>query len=346
MKARVTKLADRRPPATRQVVIVTYPNAQTLDVVGPAEVFATASLVMRLRQPHQAPPYSLQVVATQAGPVTMNSGLRLVADRSYKQISGSVDTLIFSGGEIAAAVYDVALKRWALRQASHVRRLASVCSGAFVLAEAGLLDGKRATTHWSAARLLAEQYPKVNVDADAIYIRDGNTYTSAGVTAGIDLALALVEEDLGHSVALEVARRLVVFLKRPGGQSQFSTYLEAQSHSGGALKDLPEWIVEHLRDDLRVELLAEHAAMSPRHFARVFRQETGVTPAKFVERARVEAARRLLEEEQALGLEEIAARCGFASSEHLRRSLLRHLKVAPHDYRRRFRHTAGLQRAS
>lgn len=345
-KQTVTRLAERRRETTRRIVIVTYNNAQTLDVVGPAEVFVAASQLVQARRPGMVAPYAVQVVAPTAGPVTMHSGLRLLADQSYRDLQGSIDTLIFSGGEIAEAVFDEALLRWARRTAPRVRRLASVCSGAFVLAQAGLLDGKRATTHWSAATMLAASYPKIEVDADAIFIRDGNTYTSAGVTAGIDLALALVEEDLGHSVALSVARRLVVFLKRPGGQSQFSSHLQAQSRSGGALKDLPEWIVEHLCDDLRVECLAERVAMSPRNFARVFVQETGSTPAKFVERARVEAARRHLEEDKAHSLEGIAALCGFASGEQLRRTFQRHLKVAPHDYRRRFRHVGGLQRAS
>jgi transcriptional regulator GlxA family with amidase domain len=241
-----------------------------------------------------------------------------------------------SGGDVEAAANDPELRRWLRGMARRVRRLASVCSGAFVLAEAGLLDGRRATTHWAGLPILERRYPRIHVDADAIFVRDGRVYTSAGVTAGIDLALALVEEDLGRATALAVARRLVVFLKRPGGQSQFSRHLAAQTIEPGALRGVPEWILEHLDDDLPVERLARRAAMSPRNFARVFRRSTGLTPAKYVEHARVEAARRLLED-GADGLEAVAARCGFASGERMRRTFVRHVGVVPIDYRRLFR---------
>jgi transcriptional regulator GlxA family with amidase domain len=219
--------------------------------------------------------------------------------------------------------------------ATRVRRLASVCSGSFILAEAGLLDGRRATTHWLGVDLMRERYPRIAVEPDAIFVRDGHIFTSAGVTAGIDLALAMVEEDLGHALALAVARRLVVFLKRPGGQSQFSSHLAAQAKPVGVLKDLPAWILEHLGSDLAVERLAERAGMSPRNFARVFTREMGTTPAKFVERARVDAARRGMED-GGLSLEDIAGRAGFSSAEHMRRTFRRHVRVVPHDYRKRF----------
>jgi transcriptional regulator GlxA family with amidase domain len=267
------------------------------------------------------------------------SGLRIVADRGYARVTGGNDTLIVRGGDIGPMAADVRLHRWLHAMVPRTRRLASVCSGSFILAEAGLLDGRRATTHWLGMRLFQRRYPLVQLDQDAIFVRDGAIYTSAGVTAGIDMALALIEEDLGRAIALDVARRLVVFLKRPGGQSQFSGHLAAQEVSSTGLRDLPEWIVGHLADDLSVERLAARAAMSPRNFARVFRRESGCTPGKFVERARVDAARRLLEDGEDT-LETIATRCGFGSGEHMRRTFRRHVGVVPIDYRRRFRHAS------
>jgi transcriptional regulator GlxA family with amidase domain len=214
--------------------------------------------------------------------------------------------------------------------------VASVCSGAFVLAAAGLLDGRRATTHWGWCDTLAESFPDVTVEPDCIFVRDGNVWTSAGVTAGIDLALAMVEEDAGREVALAIARRLVVFLKRPGGQSQFSAQLAGQLAEREPLVELQAWIADHLDADLSVERLAEMATMSVRNFSRTFAAEVGITPARFVERARVEGARRLLEESTA-SVDEVAARCGFGTAETMRRTFLRALRVSPSDYRRRFR---------
>jgi transcriptional regulator GlxA family with amidase domain len=221
--------------------------------------------------------------------------------------------------------------------------VASVCSGAFVLAEAGLLDGRRATTHWSACDLLARQYPRVTVESDPIFVRDGDVATSAGVTAGIDLALAFVEEDRGHGVAMEVARRLVVFLKRPGGQAQFSATLATQADDRDDLAALQGWIADHPGEELSVAALAARVAMSPRHFARVFRGATGTTPARFVERTRLEAARRRLEESDA-GVEAVARECGFGTAETMRRTFLRRLRVSPTDYRRRFTASGAINR--
>ena len=332
----VARLA-RRESATRRIAIVTYPAAQSLDVTGPFEVFAMASEFARQRDPQAPPPYSVEVLAARPGPVRMSSGLRLSADRAWSSVRGGVDTLILSGGNVHAAAVDLDLRRWLRSMAARVRRLASVCSGTFILAEAGLLDGRRATTHWAAVAQMRRRYPKIQVEGDAIFVRDGNVFTSAGVTAGIDLALAMVEEDLGHDLALAVARHLVVFLKRPGGQSQFSSHLAAQAaSSAGPLRELPQWVLDHLAEDLSVESLAARAAMSPRNFARVFLREAGVTPAKYVERARLDAARRLLEDDGA-GVEDVASHCGFSSAEHMRRTFLRHLRVVPVDYRRRFR---------
>jgi transcriptional regulator GlxA family with amidase domain len=332
----VAGLVAAGPSRPRRIAVLTYEGAQSLDVAGPIETFAMAS-EWTSRSDSQTPaPYTVEVLAAAPGAVRMSSGLRLHADRAYSAVRGGIDTLIVSGGDAYEAAVDLRLRAWLRAMAPRVRRLASVCSGAFILAEAGLLDGRRATTHWLGVPLFQRRYPQIQVEPDAIFVRDGTVYTSAGVTAGIDLSLALVEEDLGHAAALAVARRLVVFLKRPGGQAQFSSHLEAQAVSRGPLKDLPEWIAEHVGEDLSVDSLASRAAMSPRNFARVFHRETGVTPAKFVERARVDAARRWLEDAD-LGVEEVAARCGFASGEHLRRTFLRHLRVVPVDYRRRFR---------
>ena len=252
-------------------------------------------------------------------------------------VAGPLDTLVVAGGEgTRSVVGDAGVIGAVRRLAPQTRRIASVCTGAFVLAEAGLLDGRRATTHWGSCDLLAQRYPAVRVDPDPIFVRDGETWTSAGVTAGIDLALAMVEDDLGRDVALAIARRFVVFLKRPGGQSQFSAQLAGQFAEQPPLRDLQGWVVEHLADELTVERLAEHVAMSPRNFSRAFRREVGVTPARFVERVRVEAARRRLED-TTLSVEEVAAGCGFGTAETMRRTFLRVVRVTPTDYRIRFR---------
>jgi transcriptional regulator GlxA family with amidase domain len=319
---------------TRRIAILVYDGVQSLDLTGPLEAFAIAS---RMAPPSRAgsPAYTVEIIAPTAGTVTTNSGLRLVPDRTYRQVRGRIDTLVVAGGDVGAVLANRALLRWLAATSHRVRRLAAVCSGAFLLAEAGLLRGRRATTHWAAVEALAQRYPDLTVAPDAIFVRDGHIYTSAGVTSGIDLALALVGDDLGHAVALTVARWLVVFLKRPGGQSQFSSHLAAQAVAPGPLHDLPEWIVANLGADLSVERLAARAAMSPRNFARVFHRETRLTPAKFVERARLDAARRCLED-GGLGLEEVASRCGFGSAEHMRRTFHRHLRIVPIDYRKRF----------
>lgn len=328
----IHSIDERRP---RLIAVLTFDGAQSLDVTGPIEVFAAAALLKKMENPSAAPPYRVEILAAQPGPVQMGSGIRLVAERGFPSVRSGIDTLIVSGGDVFAAAGDMRLRQWLRTMAPRVRRLASVCSGSFILAEAGLLDGRRATTHWLGVDLMRQRYAQIAVDPDAIFVRDGHVYTSAGVTAGIDLALAMVEEDLGHALALEVARRLVVFLKRPGGQSQFSSHLAAQAKPVGVLKDVPEWILDHLSSDLSVERLAARAGMSPRNFARVFTREMGTTPAKFVERARVDAARRGMED-GGLSLEDIAGRAGFSSAEHMRRTFRRHVRVVPHDYRKRF----------
>jgi transcriptional regulator GlxA family with amidase domain len=309
----------------RRTVVLGFPGVQSLDVAGPVEVLAAAG------------GYAVEVVAPVAGRVPAHSGLVLFADRSLSDVRGPLDTLLVAGGEGTPAVMgDGGVLRAVRRLAAASRRVASVCSGAFVLAEAGLLDGRRATTHWGSCDLLAARYPSVRVDPDAIFVRDGDVWTSAGVTAGIDLALAMVEDDLGRDVALHVARRLVVFLKRPGGQSQFSAQLAGQFAAREPLRDLQAWIPDHLDEDLSVERLAAEVAMSPRNFSRAFGREVGRTPARFVEHARVDAARRLLEDSTA-SVTEIASRCGFGTAETMRRTFLRAMRVTPTDYRERFR---------
>jgi transcriptional regulator GlxA family with amidase domain len=328
-------------PEPRRIVLATFPDAQILDVTGPLEVFSSASRETCERDPEAARPYSIEVVATRPGPLVTSSGIEIVAGPAADPERGDIDTLIVAGGEgTEAALRDERLISWIRDQGPRARRLASVCSGAFLLAHAGLLDGRRATTHWRSCEQLARLYPRVRVEPDPIFIRDGSVYTSAGVCAGMDLALALVEEDLGRDLALAVAQRLVVFLKRPGGQSQFSTQLRTQMADREPLRDLQGWIIEHPGDDLSVEALARRVGMSPRNFARVFTREVGITPARYVEQARVEVARRRLEECDH-PIEQVADRCGFGSGETMRRAFLRNLRVSPTNYRGRFRGPAA-----
>ncbi|MDN7965432.1 GlxA family transcriptional regulator [Burkholderia multivorans] len=316
----------------RPILILAFPRAQLLDVSGPLQVFASVNeLALERGRPA---PYVPRIVAADAGPVETSSGVAVVAD-SLRSAARGIDTLIVAGGKgVHAASRDARLVRWVRRQADRARRVASVCTGAFLLAEAGLLDGRRAVTHWTRCDELAARYPNVRVEADPIFIREGALWTSAGVTAGIDLALAFVEEDLGRAVALDVARELVVFLKRPGGQAQFSAMLSMQ-RTDDRFGELHAWIAEHLSADLSVPALAERARMSERSFVRHYRASTGRTPARAVEQIRVEAAQRLLGE-TGWPVKRIAARCGFGSEETLRRSFVRVLGVSPQEYRERF----------
>jgi transcriptional regulator GlxA family with amidase domain len=323
--------------SVRRVVMVAYPGAQILDVTGPLEVFARTARWLQAERHHPEPAYAVEVVAPSRGLVRASSGLRLLADRALADVRGSIDTLIVAGGiGVPAVVENSRVIDWLRRTAPRARRVASVCTGAFLLAEAGLLDGRRATTHWSACRLLAQRYPKIAVDPDPIFVRDGRVYTSAGVTAGMDLALAMVEADHGVDVALAVARALVMFLKRPGGQSQFSVALMSQTENHAPLRDLQRFILDHPGGDLSVPALARRVAMSPRHFSRVFGRNVGMTPARFVEQVRIETARRRLEESPA-GVDVIAETCGFPSAEIMRRAFVRTVRVSPTQYRQRFR---------
>lgn len=326
----------RRSARPRRVALLVFPRFQALDAAGPLEVFAAASETWQQSTGSPEPAYALELVARTPGPVMTSAGYPFLARRGVAGASGPWDTLLVAGGlGTGAALADRALLGWLRRQAPRARRVASVCTGAFLLAEAGLLDGLRVTTHWQAAALLQQRHPQLRVEPDAIFVREGRIWTSAGVTAGMDLALALVEEDLGRDVALAVAQRLVLYLKRPGGQSQFSAQLAAQRAAREPLRELQSWIAAHPAADLSVAALARRAAMSPRHFARVFAREVGCTPARFVEEARVEHARRLLESGRD-GIEAVAAAAGFGSAETMRRAFLRVLRVGPAAYRHRF----------
>jgi transcriptional regulator GlxA family with amidase domain len=299
------------------------------------EVFAFANNALQRSGICSEPAYPMQVLAATSGPVTSSCGLRIIADKAYSDVQDGIDTLLIAGTpEVSCLLCDPALQDWVRTMAPKVRRLASVCTGAFLLAKSGLLDGRRATSHWDYCDWLARDYPSVNVEPDRIFVRDGSISTSGGVTSGIDMVLSMVEEDWGSEVALLVARYLVVFLKRPGGQSQFSSYLTSEA-TRPELKELQAWIVLHLTEDLRVEALAERMCMSPRNFARFFLTETGMTPAKFVEMARIDAARHYLGSTQQT-LEVVADKSGFGDPERMRRAFIRQLGVNPQSYRERF----------
>ena len=317
----------------RRVVIAVFPGVQTLDVTGPAEVLRAATLL-------KPPGYEVTIAARTRGPIE-TSTVSFVPDARLEECTGPLDTLIVAGGTgTRRAEDDERLVDWIADAAARSRRVASVCTGALLLARAGLLDGRRATTHWASCADLATRYPAVTVDPDPIFVRDGNVVTSAGVTAGMDLALALVEEDLGREVALETARWLVVFLQRPGGQAQFSAQLAAQTADRAPLRELQAWIPDHLDEDLTVPALARRSNMSDRNFARAFRRETGMTPAAYVETARVERARIALETGE-LPVEAIAGQVGFGTVETMRRAFRRRVGVSPIDYRDRFRRQAA-----
>ncbi|WP_085577548.1 MULTISPECIES: GlxA family transcriptional regulator [unclassified Pseudomonas] len=326
----------------KSIHVLAFADVQVLDVTGPLQVFASANDIFRRRG--QPLPYAPSVVASGGGAVNSSAGLALLAEPLPQAPS---DTLIIAGGwGIYAAADHAPLVDWVRVHAATCRRVASVCTGAFLLAASGWLDGRRVVTHWTRCEQLARQHPKLRVEANPIFINDGPVWTSAGVTAGIDLALAMVEEDLGRDIALEVARHLVVFLKRPGGQSQFSVMLSLQNQSlnrqGNRFDNLHVWITENLTRDLGIAALAEQAGMSERSFVRHYRADTGQTPARAIEQIRVETARRLLSD-TGLAVKRIAANCGFGSEETLRRSFLRAMGVTPQAYRERF--SVGLAQA-
>ncbi len=314
-----------------RIAILAFPRFQLLDVAGPADVFAEAA-----RQLGKPRAYEVQLLSAHGGLLASSSGLRLAVDATVATHRGRIDTLLVAGSpRIEDMASDAPLQAWLRRQSRSVRRYGSVCTGAFVLAATGLLDGKRVATHWNAAARLAVACPLAQVDGDAIHVKDGKLFTSAGVTAGMDLALAMVEEDHGRELALRVARELVMFLKRPGGQSQFSAHLAAQTSERSGVREVQDHVLAHLKDDLSVPALAARAGMSERSFARIFRSETGTTPAEFVETAKIDAARRLAEESDQPA-KRLANAVGYASVEAFRRAFGRRLGVGLVEYRRRF----------
>lgn len=311
-----------------------FPQAQVLDITGPLEVFSRTARWLAEHRGAHTPAYLTEFIAARAGPVAMSNGLQLVASRRYSAVDDA-DTLLVAGGigwEQAAS--DRRLLQWLAAQAGRVQRLGSICNGAMLLAAAGLLEGRAATTHWAYLDRLASLAPKARVDRDALYVRSGNIYTSAGVTAGMDLALALVEQDHGKAVALAVAQELVLFLKRPGGQSQFSRHLQAQRRDD-LFGELELWMLEHPGEDLSVAKLARRMNMSARHFARQFAARLDASPAAYVRRLRVEQARRRIEE-GALRLKQVARDCGFGDEQALRRSFQAVVGITPAEYRQRF----------
>lgn len=322
------------PVQERHIVIVAFEGLQPLDAVGPHEVFAGAGRAAAALG--RAGSYRVTLASPGGATVRAESGL-VLGTAPLPPSSERIDTLVLSGGPGAeAAARDEAVMAFIRRTAPHCRRVATVCSGAFLGAAAGLFEGRRVTTHWARARQLAEEYPGITVDPDPIYIRDGKYWSSAGVTAGIDLSLALVQEDLGVDVAQTVARWLVMFLHRPGGQTQFASPVWVPRAERSTIRAVQALVEAAPGGDHRLPALAAAAAMSVRHFTRVFTAEVGETPGRFVERTRLEAARRELEETSGT-LDVVAARCGLGSAETLRRVFQRHLGVAPDAYRRRFR---------
>jgi len=327
----------RAAAGPRRLVLLAVPPVRELDLVGIVDVFATANGLLSAEQR-----YNIEIVTTaRARGLAGMQGLHFTGGRHYSQVAGAMDTLLIPGGlGVETSRPSPALVAWLRRGAERSRRVGSICTGAFLLAAAGLLDGRRATTHWAFAKTLAGRFPAVNVDPEPIWIRDGKFYSSAGVTSGIDLSLALLEEDHGRRIALAVARTLVVFLCRPGNQAQFSASLREQQTEFRPLRDLQIWILEHLREDLSIPALAARIAMSERNFQRVFTREIGEAPAHYVENARIEAVRRKLERSTA-SLDEIAAATGFSSADVLNRAFQRRLSTTPAEYRARFRSTAG-----
>jgi transcriptional regulator GlxA family with amidase domain len=313
-----------------RIVILAPPGVQSLDVVGPAEVFWEAA--RRLGDPSA---YEVKVMGATGAPISGTGSLRFLPDCTIEDPDEEIDTLLV-GGDPSFEEIDPRITAWIKRRAPSIRRYGSVCTGVFLLAAAGLLDGRRVTTHWECAEKLEREYPDVSVDSDQIFIQDGALCTTAGVTAGMDLALALVEEDYGRDLALIVARYMVMFLKRPGGQSQFSAHLAAQMSGRSPIQQAQEYVLAHLAAPLSVEALAHRAGMSVRNFARVFRREMNMTPADFVEAARLDAARRMLQDTGA-ALQRIADSCGFGTVDGMRRAFIRNIGVSPLDYRRRFR---------
>jgi transcriptional regulator GlxA family with amidase domain len=335
----IPDLTSQEITHSRRIGVLIYPDCDIVDVCGPCDSFHYAELYLRRFGRTDEPGYQCNILAATPGPVRTSCGIELVATHSYTDIMDGLDTLVVAGGlGVEQACKDSSLVEWVRSMAPRVRRMASICNGTFILAAAGLLNHRRVTTHWLYSELLATAYPSVRVDSSLLFARDGNIYSSGGITAGIDLALALVEEDIGREIALATARIMVVFPRRPGGQSQFSAYIKLEAKNRPDISELQAWILGHPGEDLSIQALADRMAMSPRNFARLFRSETGDTPAQFTDRARADAARCKLEQ-TVLPIETIAEQCGFGNTERMRRTFQRLFEVSPQDYRARFRST-------
>jgi transcriptional regulator GlxA family with amidase domain len=327
-------MIENDDPLARCALFVAFEGMGLLDLTGPLTVFWSASRFMEQQGRHG---YARHTVSLDGGPILTAEGVTIETAPISEFDAAEIDTIVIPGAlDVEPTLADHRLVDWLAINAPRARRTASVCAGAFLLAEAGLLDGRRAVTHWASCETLHQRYQSLTVEPDAIFIQDGPIWTSAGVSAGIDLSLALVQEDCGHKVAMQVARQLVIYMKRPGGQSQFSELLQSQTLTSTAFENLHLWISSNLGNErLNVELLAERVGMSPRNFARSYKAKTGRTPAKAVEVFRLEAARRLLEDTEH-GVDHIARNCGFGDEERMRTTFQRHLAISPRDYRRRF----------
>jgi transcriptional regulator GlxA family with amidase domain len=332
MKIARPAVVDSRSDQTstpRRIVMLIYPGIAPLDVAGPLQVFGFANLLMKQRL------YEVWTVAPTTDPVLTEVGFSMLPACAMIDVPLPIDTLLVSGGGGPDTVTDPAVFRWLRKMSQLVQRLGSICTGIFVLADSGMIDGKRVTTHWALGAELARRHPTAHLDTDAIFVRDGKLYSSGGTSAGIDLALAMLEEDHGRDLALKVARYLVLYLIRPGGQRQFSMQLQAQFSSIPAIQQVRQWCIENLGGDLRVVALAKRAGMSERSFIRAFREDTDTTPADFVRLARLHEARRLLEE-TTLAPRLIAKHCGIGSLAAMRRLFLQEIGVTPLEYRERF----------
>jgi transcriptional regulator GlxA family with amidase domain len=330
-------LSSPKPPVT--VDIVVYPGFKAMEAIGPMSVFEYANLHLQRRG--KAPGYDVRIASHKTGPVRSDTLMSLEATKALNPLALPDNAIIVGARHIQQAMQEsAAITDWVASVAPRIKSLTALCSGAFFLAAAGVLNGKRATTHWSVADRLQAEYPTIEVDADAIFIRSDNVWTSAGVTAGIDLALALVEEDYGRDLALEVATEMVVYLKRPGGQSQFSAHLRSERTTRPNIRELQNWILDHLEERLSVSQLAQKAMMSERHFARVFQQEVGLSVQEFIEMCRFERATQLLAD-LALPLKSVAARACFTDEAHMRRVFMKKLGITPKVYRERFATTGA-----
>ncbi len=331
----VTSLPKKSGAKKRRIVVVTNPSAGSLEYMGPLQVFDEARLFLEYSgRPDLA--YNIEIVTTGKGPIYRQKGLSISAGTPYHRVRGTVDTLLFQAtDEKDACLRDERFIAWVAKMSHRVRRIVSICTGSFILAEAGVLDGRRATTHWCACEDFRRRYPRVNLEPDPIFVKDGHVYTSAGATSGMDLAISLVEEDFGTEFARRVAQGLVMFLRRPGNQAQFSVQVATEVPDAEGIQEIQTYIVDNLEADLRIETLADRFNMSPRNFTRVFTRKLGVAPGRYVEQCRLERARQYLEDTDE-PLSAVSERCGYATPDGLRLAFDRNLAITPRAYRRSF----------